>query len=48
MDQFSQVYNRVMAFDYRQNFISTQYLENKLMELDQIFHALMFTRSLLV
>ena len=29
---------RVTALDYRQNFVSAQYLENKLMELDKILH----------
>ena len=39
--QFSQIYNiviMVLAIDYHQNFVSAQYLENELMELDQILH----------
>ena len=32
-----QSYNKVMALDYHKNFVSTQYLEKELMELDQIF-----------
>ena len=36
----------VMALDYCQNFVSAQYLENELMEEDQILHyALTLTRS---
>ena len=38
MRNFSQIYNRVMALDGCQNFISAQYLENELMEFDQILH----------
>ena len=38
MHQFSSICNRVMALDLLKNFISTQYLENKLMDFDQIFH----------
>ena len=38
MGQFLQIYNRVMALDYHQNFVSTQYLENELIELDQTLH----------
>ena len=36
-----------MALDYRQNFISTQYLENELKALDHMLHiyALMLARS---
>ena len=36
--QFSQINYRVMALDWCQNFISAQYLENKLMEFDQNWH----------
>ena len=36
MCQFLHINNRVMALDHRQNFVSTQYLENDLMKLDQI------------
>ena len=35
---FSKFYNRVMAFDYRHNFVSAQYLVNESMEFDQILH----------
>ena len=42
-----QIYNRVMALDYHQNFVSAQYLDNELMELDQFSYALMLTRSTL-
>ena len=38
MNQFSQINNRIMALDYSQNFVPAQYLENDLMELDQILH----------
>ena len=38
MRRFSKIYNRVMALDYRQNFVSAQCIENKLMELDKILH----------
>ena len=38
MRQFSQIYNRVMALDRCHNFISAQYLENKLLEIDHILH----------
>ena len=35
MRLFSQLYNTVMALDYHHNLVSTQSLENELMELDQ-------------
>ena len=38
MRQLSQIYNRVIALDFRQNFISAQYLVKKLMEFDQILY----------
>ena len=33
--QFSRIYNRVIALDLRQNFVSAQYFEFKLMNFDQ-------------
>ena len=36
MFHFSQIYNTVMALGYCQNFVSTQYLGNRLMEFDQV------------
>ena len=36
--QFLLIYNRVMALDSCRNFVSAQYLKNKLMEFDQILH----------
>ena len=36
--QFSQIHNRVMPLYSYQNFVSAQYLENELMEFDQILH----------
>ena len=38
MRQFSQIYNTVMVLGYRQNFVSAQYLGNKLMEFDQVLY----------
>ena len=35
---FLQMFTRVMAFDLRQNFVSAQYLENKLTEFHQILN----------
>ena len=35
---FHKVYNRVMALDRYLNFVSAQYIGNKLMEFDQNFH----------
>ena len=35
MRQIWEIYNAVMALDYCQNFISAQYIEKELMELDQ-------------
>ena len=35
MFQFAQIFKRVMALDSHHNFISTQYLKNKLMEFDK-------------
>ena len=34
--QFSRINNRLMALDLGQNFVSAQYLENQLIEFDQI------------
>ena len=43
--RFEHIYDRVMAFDC-QNFVSVQYLENKLTEIHQNFiYALKLTRS---
>ena len=36
--QFSKINNSVMVLDWCQNFVSAQYLDNKLMEFDQILH----------
>ena len=36
---FSQNFDGVTALDWRQNFVSAQYLENKLTESDQILYA---------
>ena len=36
MSQLLQIYNRGMALDYCQNFVSSQYLEKESMELDRI------------
>ena len=36
--QFLQIYNRVMALGYSQNFVSAQYFVNNFMEFDQILH----------
>ena len=44
--QFSQTYNRVMALDWCQNCVSDQYLENKLMEFDQILHIPLYWEDL--
>ena len=38
LHQFAQIYNRVMALDSCQNFISAQYLKNKSMEFYKILH----------
>ena len=46
--QFSQVKKRVMALDYRQNFVSAEYLLNASMELNHFFsYALTLTRFML-
>ena len=45
MGQFSLIYNMVMALGYCQNFVSAQYLGNKLIEFDQFAYALMLTRA---
>ena len=37
--QFSFIYNRVMALEWCQNFVSAQYLENELMEFDEASFA---------
>ena len=37
--QFSLIYNRVMALEWCQDFLSAQYLENELMEFDQVLHV---------
>ena len=44
--QFSQTYYRVMALDWCQNFVSDQYLENKLMEFDHILHIPLYCEGL--
>ena len=36
--QVLQIYDKDMALDYCQNFVSIQNLENEFMELDQILH----------
>ena len=36
--QFSSIYNREMALEWCRNLVFAQYLENKLMEFDQILH----------
>ena len=46
MCQFSQNYNRLMALDWCQNFVSGQYLEKKLMEFDQILHMHLYWEGL--
>ena len=38
MRQILHIYNRVMALDLCQNFVSSQHLENELMEFDQVLH----------
>ena len=38
MRPFLQIYNTVMALGYHEDYVSTQYLENKLMKFDQILH----------
>ena len=38
MHQYSQIYNRVMALDYWQNFGSAENLVNASMEFDKILH----------
>ena len=42
---FSEICTRVMALDLLQNFVSAQYLEDKLTDFRQFFSALILTRS---
>ena len=44
--RFPQTYNRVMALDCCQNFVSAQYLENKVLDFDQILHMLWYWQDL--